>query len=89
MLDNCDVRFKYGQKTVIVIFLICLSLFSWFNVNEILYQLMIGDIFWCLFACAMYMTNLTVFGSYVSLIHQMKNVRNIFNGIQQIFDRCM
>lgn len=86
--DERHVRFKYGQKVIIVIFLIFLVAYGYFCANEILYQRMVGDIYLCLFACAEFLSYLTVVGSYLSIIVQMANVRNIFNGIQKIFDRC-
>lgn len=86
--EESDVRFKYVQNIVIVIFTFLLCLLISFTMAEVLHQLQIGDTFLCLFASAQLVSSLSAIGSYVSIILQMKNIRNIFNELQNIFDKC-
>lgn len=86
--EDSDVRYRYGQKIVIVIFSSLLFLLMLFSLAEMLHQFEIGDTFSCLFASSQLVSSLSAIGCYLPIILKMKKVRHIFNELQNITDKC-
>lgn len=86
--DEWDIRFKYVQALVNVIVTFSLAFTLWFSIDEVQHQLKNRDIVSSLFAVLHAVPLISTIGSYLSIAYQMRKMRNIFNGMQKIFDQC-
>lgn len=87
--DGSQIRLKYGQKLVVLVLLVVLIVHVKFSINEVLYELKIGDIGTGLYATLQVVSAHSAIGCYASSVFQMESFRGVFNALQEIYDRCM
>lgn len=86
--DGCDFRVKIAQIINIILILVSLMLFEWFSLNYIMQYLRVDNIENCLVALKQIIAVAATIASFISLFAQMDRVRNFFDRIQHVFDKC-
>lgn len=86
--EESDFLEKFCQVLNIVFIMINLSMTESSFIMYGLYQLKMGNIAEFLYAIVQVTSSMATHLSYVSMVFQRKHMRNVFNGLQNIFDQC-
>lgn len=86
--EQSDLSAKFCQVLNIVFIMINLSMTESSFIMYGLHQLEMGNIAEFLYAIVQVTSSMATHLSYVSMAFQRTHMRNVFNGLQKIFDQC-
>lgn len=88
LANGIGFRFKFCQTICAVLVLIGFILIEWYSVLFCLEHYRMGDLDHNLFAVEQLIGNFPSFASFISLVYQMKSVRDCLKRIQKVCDKC-